>query len=156
MMSTPLLFTVDTDRLSKYKNNFLKSSSGLDAIQSGELSSDERLFLALLDTNLLNANMVPAEKKIISSGEEFDEAYFITSGEVRATRADKTFFLGPGAVLGLAEGMVGLPSRFTLTAQTALQVKIIPFHKVDNIVHQLPPELKSILVTIIKRNLTFK
>ena len=52
--------------------------------------------------------------------------------------------------------MVGLPSRFTLTAQTALQVKIIAFHKVDNIVHQLPSELKSILVTIIKRNLTYK
>ena len=156
MNSTRMLFSVDVDRLSKYKNNFLKSGQGMDAIQSGALSSDERLFLALLDTNLLNANLVPAKKTIISSGQEFDDAYFVTSGEVRATRADKTFLLGPGAVLGLAEGMVGLPSRYTLTAHTALQVKVIAFHKVDNIVHQLPPELKSILVSIIKRNLTVK
>ncbi len=52
--------------------------------------------------------------------------------------------------------MVGLPSRYTLTAHTALQVKLIAFHKVDNIVHQLPTELKSILVSLIKRNLTVK
>jgi len=120
------------------------------------LSSDERLFLALLDTHLLNVTMLPAKKKIISSGQEFDEAYFITNGEVCATRGDKSFLLGPGAVLGLAEGMVGIPSRYTLTAHTALQVKIIAFHKVDNIVHQLPPEMKSILVSLIKRNLTVK
>lgn len=156
MISKPPLFSVDVDRLSKYKNNFLKSSLGMDAIQSGELSSDERLFLALLDTSLLNVTMLPAKKKIISSGQEFDEAYFITGGEVCASRNDKTFFLGPGAVLGLAEGMVGIPSRYTLTAHTALQVKIIAFHKVDNIVHQLPPEMKSILVSLIKRNLTVK
>ena len=100
--------------------------------------------------------MLPAKKKIISSGQEFDEAYFITSGAVCATRGDKTFLLGPGAVLGLAEGMVGIPSRYTLTAHTALKVKIIAFHKVDNIVHQLPSEMKSILVSLIKRNLTVK
>lgn len=156
MNSTPMLFSVDVDRLSKYKNNFLKSSKGMDAIQAGELTSDERLYLALLDTHLLNATMLPAGKIIISSGQEFEEAYFVTSGEVRATSRDKTFFLGPGAILGIAEGMVGLPSRYTFTAHTALQVKLIAFHKVDSIVHQLPTELKSILVSLIKRNLTVK
>jgi hypothetical protein len=34
-----------------------------------------------------------------------------------------------------------------------MQVKIIPFHKVDAIMNVLPPEVKAILVTIIKRNL---
>lgn len=156
MSQNNLCFSVDTEKLSKYKNNFLKSSLGVAAIQSGELASEDRLFLALLDTGLLNANMVPAEKTIIKAGEEFDEAYFITSGEVAVTRGDKQYCLGAGSVLGLAEGMVGLPSRYTAKALCALQVKIIPFHKVDTIVHQLPPELKSILVTIIKRNLTVK
>jgi CRP-like cAMP-binding protein len=156
MSQDPLCFGVDTHKLAQFKNNFLKSSAGVEAIQSGALSGEERLFLALMDTGLLNANMLPAQKQIIKAGEQFDEAYFITSGEVLATRGDIRLRLGAGAVLGLAEGMVGLPSRFSLQALTALQVKIIPFHKVDNIVHQLPGELKSILVTIIKRNLTVK
>jgi hypothetical protein len=50
--------------------------------------------------------------------------------------------------------MVGLASRYSATALTSVQVKMIPFHKVDSIVKVLPPELRSILVTIIKRNLT--
>jgi CRP-like cAMP-binding protein len=156
MISTPLLFSVDVDRLSKYKNNGMGSGLGVDANQPADLSSDERLLLALLDTNLLKHKRLPAEQKIVSSGEEFEEAYVVVNGEVRATRGDQTFFLGPGAVLGVAEGLVSLPSRYTLMAQTDLLVKVIPFHKVDYIVHQLPPEFKSILVTIIKRNLTVK
>ena len=62
--------------------------------------------------------------------------------------------MGPGAVLGLSEGMVGLPSRYTAVAMTPIQLKIIDFHKVDSIINVLPAELRAILATIIKRNLT--
>jgi CRP-like cAMP-binding protein len=153
MTQPTMCFSVDTVKLSKYKNNFLKSSVGIDAIQAGELSGDERLFMALLDSNLLNSNIIAAQQKIIRAGEEFDEAFIITNGEVLLSRGEKSFRVGPGAVIGLAEGMVGLPSRYSIASLTALQVKVIQFHKVDTLVHQLPAELKSILVTIIKRNL---
>jgi CRP-like cAMP-binding protein len=156
MTQPTMCFSVDTVKLSKYQNNFLKSSEGIDAIQAGELSGEERLFMALLDSNLLNSNIMPAQKKIIHAGEQFDEAFIITSGEVLLSAGEKSFRLGPGAVIGLAEGMVGLPSRYSIASLTALQVKVIPFYKVDTIVRQLPPELKSILVTIIKRNLAPK
>jgi hypothetical protein len=36
---------------------------------------------------------------------------------------------------------------------TSVKVKIIPFHRVDAVLKVLPPELRAILVTIIKRNL---
>lgn len=107
MTQPSMCFSVDTVKLNKYKNNFLKSSAGIDAIQAGELSGEERLFMALLDSNLLNLNTVPAQQKIIRAGEEFDEAFIITNGEVLLSRGEKSFRLGPGAVLGLAEGMVG-------------------------------------------------
>jgi hypothetical protein len=48
MISTPMLFSVDVDRLSKYNNNFLKSSKGMDAIQAGELTSVSRITMAIL------------------------------------------------------------------------------------------------------------
>ena len=61
-MTLPTLcFSADTVKLSKYQNNFLKSSVRIDAIQAGELSGDQRLFMALLDSNLLNSNIIPAQ-----------------------------------------------------------------------------------------------
>jgi len=111
------------------------------------------LFLSLLGTPLLNATLILPGKKIIDAGHQFEDAYFVINGEVQIQQGDKSFRLGAGSVLGLAEGMVGLAARYTATALTPVQVKMIPFHKVDSIVKVLPPELRAIMVTIIKRNL---
>ena len=153
MTDLKLLFAVDSEKLSKFGTNFLKSKEGSDAISAGELKGEERLFLALLTTHLLNTTMFLPQKSLIKAGEQFDEAYFIVSGEVQVKQGEKHYKLGAGSVLGLSEGMVGLPSRYTATTLSSIQVKIIPFHKVDAIMNVLPPEVKAILVTIIKRNL---
>ena len=153
MTDLNLLFAVDSEKLSKFEANFLKSKEGSDAISAGELKGEERLFLALLNTHLLNTTMFLPQKCLIKAGDQFDEAYFLVSGEVQIKQGEKNYKLGAGSVLGLSEGMVGLPSRYTATALSSIQVKIIPFHKVDAIMNVLPPELKAIMVTIIKRNL---
>ena len=153
MTDLNLLFAVDSEKLSKFGANFLKSKEGSDAISAGELKGEERLFLALLTTHLLNTTMFLPQKSLIKAGEQFDEAYFIVSGEVQVKQGEKIYKLGAGSVLGLSEGMVGMPSRYTATTLSSIQVKIIPFHKVDAIMNVLPPEVKAILVTIIKRNL---
>ena len=153
MTDLNLLFAVDSEKLSKFEANFLKSKEGSDAISAGELKGEERLFLALLNTHLLNTTMFLPQKCLIKAGDQFDEAYFLVSGEVQIKQSEKNYKLGAGSVLGLSEGMVGLPSRYTATALSSIQVKIIPFHKVDAIMNVLPPELKAIVVTIIKRNL---
>ena len=153
MTDLKLLFVVDSEKLSKYETHFLKSKEGSDAISAGELKGEERLFLALLNTHLLNTTMFLPQKSLIKAGEQFDEAYFIVSGEAQIKQGEKIYKLGAGSVLGLSEGMVGMPSRYTATTLSSIQVKIIPFHKVDAIMNVLPPEVKAILVTIIKRNL---
>jgi len=153
MTDLNLLFAVDSEKLSRFGTNFLKSKEGSDAISAGELKGEERLFLALLNTHLLNTTMFLPQKSLIKAGEQFDEAYLLVSGEVQIKQGEKNYKLGAGSVLGLSEGMVGLPSRYTATTISSIQVKIIPFHKVDAIMNVLPPELKAILVTIIKRNL---
>jgi CRP-like cAMP-binding protein len=153
MTDLNLLFAVDSEKLSKFGTNFLKSKEGSDAISAGELKGEERLFLALLNTHLLNTTMHLPQKSLIKAGEQFDEAYFLVSGEVQIKQGEKIYKLGAGSVLGLSEGMVGMPSRYTATTLSSIQVKIIPFHKVDAIMNVLPPEVKAILVTIIKRNL---
>ena len=153
MTNLDLLFAVDSEKLSKYETHFLKSKEGSDAISAGELKGEERLFLALMNTHLLNTTMFLPQKSLIKAGEQFDEAYFLVSGEVQIKQGEKIYKLGAGSVLGLSEGMVGMPSRYTATTLSSIQVKIIPFHKVDAIMNVLPPEVKAILVTIIKRNL---
>ena len=153
MTDNKLLFAVDREKLFKLGANYLKSKEGSDAISAGELKGEERLFISLLGTHLLNTTMYLPQKTLIKVGEQFEEAFFIVSGEVQISQGEKVYNLGSGSVLGLSEGMVGLPSRYTATSLSAIQVKIIPFHKVDAIMNVLPPELKAILVTIIKRNL---
>jgi CRP-like cAMP-binding protein len=153
MTNLDLLFAVDSEKLSKFGTNFLKSKEGSDAISAGELKGEERLFLALMNTHLLNTTMFLPQKSLIKAGEQFDEAYFLVSGEVQIKQGEKIYKLGAGSVLGLSEGMVGMPSRYAATTLSSIQVKIIPFHKVDAIMNVLPPEVKAILVTIIKRNL---
>ena len=153
MTNNPLCFSVDSEKLGKLGINFLRSSEGAVALKSGQLKGAERLFLSLLGTPLLNATLILPGKKIIEAGNQFEDAYFVINGEVQIQQGEKSFRLGAGSVLGLAEGMVGLAARYTATALTPVQVKMIPFHKVDSIVKVLPPELRAIMVTIIKRNL---
>ena len=57
MTDMKLLFEVDREKLFKLGSNFLKSKEGSDAISAGELKGEERLFLSLLATHLLNTKM---------------------------------------------------------------------------------------------------
>jgi CRP-like cAMP-binding protein len=154
MSSNLPVFAVDKDKLSKLSVNFLNSQEGVQAIQSGQLKGEERLYVSMLNTPLLNATMFLAHKVLIRAGEQFEQGFFIVNGEVEITDQNRTFTVGPGAVLGLSEGMVGLPSRYTAVASTSIQLKIIDFHTVDSIINVLPAEVRAILATIIKRNLT--
>ncbi len=153
MKENAVKFSVDAERLGKLGSNFLQSKHGQDAIASGSLKSEERLFISLVSSTLINTTLLIPGKKIIERGEHFDDAYLLISGEVQIVQGDKSYKLGAGSVIGLSEGMVGLASKFSATALTSVQVKIIPFHRVDAIINVLPAELRAILVTIIKRNL---
>jgi CRP-like cAMP-binding protein len=154
MTAQPLSFSVDSEKLLKLGAHYLHSSEGSAALKAGHLSSDERLFLSILRTPLLNETLFVKNRKIIEVGQKFEDAYFVVQGEVQIQRGNKTHMLGAGSVLGLAEGMVGLASSYSALASTSVQVKIISFHKVNQIVKVLPTELRLIMATIIKRNLT--
>lgn len=145
MNENPLKFSVDADRLRKLGPNSLESES---------LNSEDRFFISLASSTLLDTTMLLPGKKIIESGEHFYVAYLVLSGEIQILQKDHSYKLGAGSVIGLSQGMVGQASKFSATALNSVQVKIIPFHRVDAVIKFLPPELRAILLTIIKRNLT--
>jgi len=153
MNEKTLKFSIDTEHLGKLGPNFLQSKEGQNALAAGSLKGEDRLFLSLASSSLLNTTLLLPGKKIIERGEQFDDAYLLLSGEVQIVQNDKSYKLGAGSVIGLSEGMVGLASKFSATVLTSVQVKIIPFHRVDAVINVLPAELRAILITIIKRNL---
>jgi CRP-like cAMP-binding protein len=154
MNENKLKFSVGAERLWKSGPNSLQSKEGQNAVPSESLKSVDRFCISLASSTLLNTTFLLPEKKIIESGEYFDVAYLVLSGEIQILQKDNTYKLGAGSVIGLSEGMVGLASKFSATALTSVQVKIIPFHRVDAMIKFLPPELRAILITIIKRNLS--
>jgi CRP-like cAMP-binding protein len=77
----------------------------------------------------------------------------IISGSLVGVEGDNIYRLGPGAVLGLAEGIINRPSKMSVITATPVQARLIPFHKIDAVISLLPKEVKGILQTIVKRTL---
>jgi CRP-like cAMP-binding protein len=109
MNENVLKFSVDAERLGKLGSNFLQSKEGQDALASGSLKGHDRLFMSLASSSILNTTLFIPGKKIIETGEQFDDAYLVLNGEIQITQKDKSYKLGAGSVIGLSEGMVGLP-----------------------------------------------
>jgi CRP-like cAMP-binding protein len=153
MNGNVLKFSVDAERLWKLGPNSLQSKEGQNTLASERLKSAERFFISLASSAQLNTALLPQGKKIIEFGEHFDVAHLVLSGEVQILQKDNSYKLGAGSVIGLSEGMVGQASIFSATALTSVQVKSIPFHRVNAAIKFLPMELRVILLTIINRNL---
>jgi hypothetical protein len=146
-------FAVDSDRLKSFGIIDPRSAHTLEIFKSGLLTSDERLYLSLWGSSLLSSISFEPKRKIIAAGEIVDQAYLIVSGTLVGTEGDDIYRFGPGSVLGLAEGIVNKPSKYSVITVTAVQARVIPLHRIDAIVAKLPLEVRSILQTIIKRTL---
>ncbi len=146
-------FAVDSDRLKSFGILDPRSANALEIFKSGKLTSDERLYLSLWGSPLLSSITFEPKRKIITAGETIEQAYLIVSGTLVGTQGDDVYRFGPGAVLGLAEGVINQPSKFSVITATAVQARVIPLHRIDSIVAKLPLEVRSITQTIIKRTL---
>lgn len=146
-------FAVDSDRLKSFGILDPRSANALEIFQSGKLTSDERLYLSLWGSPLLSSITFEPRRKIITAGETIEQAYLIVSGTLVGTQGDDIYRFGPGAVLGLAEGVINQPSKYSVITATAVQARVIPLHRIDSIVAKLPLEVRSIMQTIIKRTL---
>ena len=146
-------FAIEIETLRSMGVNDPRTIAGLDLIKSKSLSSDQRLFLSLWSSNRLKTIILESKKKIITAGSLVEEGYLIISGSLVGVEGDHIYRFGPGSVLGLAEGVINHPSKMSVITTTAVQARLIPFHKVDTIISLLPKEMKAILQTIVKRTL---
>ncbi|MEI7495527.1 MAG: cyclic nucleotide-binding domain-containing protein [Betaproteobacteria bacterium] len=149
-------FAIDLEKLKSLGINDPRSKAAMEMVRSKLLTSDQRLFLSLWGSNLLKTVLFEPKKKIITAGNVVEEGYLIISGSLVGIEGDHIYRLGPGAVLGLAEGVINRPSQMTVITTTSVQAQLIPFHKIDTIISLLPKEVKGILHTIVKRTLALQ
>jgi CRP-like cAMP-binding protein len=146
-------FAIDLEKLKSMGISDPSSNAALEMIKSGSLTSDQRLFLTLWGSTLLKTVLLEPKNRIINAGSLVEEGYLIISGSLVGIEGDHIYRLGPGAVLGLAEGIINRPSKMTVITATSVQARLIPFHKIDAVISLLPKEVKGILQTIVKRTL---
>ena len=149
-------FEIDIENLHALGVVDPNSPKSLEIFSSGQLTSNERLYFSLWGSKLLSTASFDAKKKIYQEGEDIAVAYFIVSGNLLAIIGNQIERLGPGSVLCLAEGLAGLTAPKTVVTVTPVQARIIPLHKVDHMVPNLPDAIRQIIRTTVKRSLGMK
>ena len=100
--------------------------STLELFEKKEMSSQERLFFKVWASDKLKIGVFDVGIEILKKGEVPLSAYAITMGSVECTDGEHEYTLGPGSVLGLAEGLAETPLRHTYTVKEFVNCKIIP------------------------------
>lgn len=129
------------------------SEESIRLYHSGKLDSNERLYFSLWGSSELNSSLIHAKTKFARQGDHVSTAYFIVKGSALGIRNKEVFRLGPGSVIGLAEGIGGLTHSYDAVAVDTLQVRVFPVNTISNLLKNMDPGLKGILTSTIMRTL---
>ncbi len=110
------------------------------------LSSEGLMFLKLQASDKLKTSAQPSGERLASAGEDnFASAYIVVEGHVDAESGQYRYSLGPGSVLGLAEGLTDAALTWTLTAQDHVTVMEIPIDKALRGLEHANPGIRGIV-----------
>jgi CRP-like cAMP-binding protein len=149
-------FAVDIDHLHALGVVDPYSSKSMELYSSGQLSSEERLYFTLWGSSQLSTTSFGARQKLAVKGAEVHAGYFIVSGQLLGIDGDAIYRLGPGSVIGLAEGIGGLPYSMSVVAVGPVQARLISMNKVDQLMRKMPTGLKGVLRSAVMRTLALK
>lgn len=137
-------FAIDTRRMSQLGILDPRSPAALAAFHQNQFSSQERLFFSLWGSRLLNDGVFKIGEMLAHKGEVVVNAYIVISGELDANNGNQQFTLGPGSVLGLAEGLAHLPYSMTVMAKTVVTTRILRLDKIDREIPKMNAGLRGI------------
>lgn len=115
------------------------------------LSASERKYVLVQSSSDLQAEHFLAGAVLINAGEVPLMAYMVTKGTVELRVPGAPHFLGPGAVLGMAEGLAHLPVLHSAVASTDVEVQALPVVDVEMSLERSSPKLRGILQLSIER-----
>ena len=119
-------FSIDRKLFEELSLTESKLQSATNFFDKKNLSSQQRLFYKVWADDQLKLGVFEEDKIIQKKGAIPEVAYVITLGEA-ITKDDKNeYILGPGSVIGLAEGLSEEKSKYEYVAKKLVNCKIIP------------------------------
>ncbi|MEO0318305.1 MAG: hypothetical protein RL404_1982 [Pseudomonadota bacterium] len=146
-------FGVDTEHLHKLGAVDPYSKQSLELYASGKLVSNERLYFTLWGCSELNMSLIEPNTRLCAAGTPAESAYFIVSGTALGLQGQHIYRLGPGSVIGLAEGIAGVDYVMTVIAVTPVQVRLLPMGSINLLIQNMPSGLKGIVRSLVMRTL---
>ncbi|CAM8654449.1 hypothetical protein MCEMSEM47_01771 [Burkholderiales bacterium] len=148
-----VLFGINTQKLDRIGAlvRIQSDSAQLQQYEDAELTSEERLYTKIWSSNLLKTGFYTRGEVILTKGAPIREAHVIIQGQVIVDQEDSQVLMGPGCVLGLAEGLAGLPSRWTVHADSLLNTRLIPIERARDELYAAQDALRSICRVTISR-----
>jgi hypothetical protein len=148
-----VLFGINTQRLDRIGALVRIESDAvqLKQYEDAALTSEERLYTKIWSSNMLKTGFYTRGEVILIKDAPIREAHIIIQGQVIVDLGLGPVFMGPGCVLGLAEGLAGLPSRWTVTADSLLNTRLIPIERARDELYAAQDALRSICRVTISR-----
>ena len=146
-------FSVNIEHLHALGVSDPYSEQSLQLYHSGKLNANERLYFSLWGSSELSTSLIRAKTRFARQGEPVNSAYFVIKGSVLGVKGEDIYRLGPGSVIGLAEGVGGLPYNMDAVAVDDVQVRVFPIYVISKLVKNMPPGLKGILKSTVMRTL---
>lgn len=146
-----LLFGIDTQKLSDLGVLHLKGLAEADSLEENRLSSEEHLFCRLWASNMLRGELFTKGDRLMRKGEQIEFAHILFKGQATVTTDSQEFLIGPGTVIGLAEGLAGEPAAWDVRAASLLMTRIIPIDHALREMMDSNPGLRSICRITIMR-----
>jgi CRP-like cAMP-binding protein len=146
-------FSVNTESLHALGLRDPYSKQSLELYHSGKLSANERLYFSLWGSSELSTSLIRAKTRFARQGDPVSSAYFVIKGHVLGVQGEEIYRLGPGSVIGLAEGVGGLPYIMDAIAVNDVQVRVFPIYVISKLVKNMPPGLKGMLKSTVMRTL---
>lgn len=129
------------------------SEQSLELYHSGKLNANERLYFSLWGSSELSSSLIRAKTRFARKGEAVSSAYFVIKGSVLGVKDGEIYRLGPGSVIGLAEGVGGQAHCMDAIAVDDVQVRVFPIYAISKLVKGMPPGLRGILRSTVMRTL---
>lgn len=146
-------FGVDIDRLHRLGAVDPYSKESLTLYASGQLTSNERLYFTLWGCSEMNLSLFEPNARICAAGKPAESAYFIVSGTAIGIQGHHIYRLGPGSVIGLAEGIAEIDYVMTVVAVSAVQVRVMPMGSINLQILNMSQGLKGIVRSLVMRTL---
>jgi hypothetical protein len=148
-------FEINRDLYKELSLADAKLKSTIDFFEKKKMSSQERLFFKIWASDKLKIGVFDKGITVLKKDEVPLSAYAITLGSVECSDKEHSYELGPGSVIGLANGLAEIPSRYTITVKEFVNCKIIPIPNAARELQLTNTGLKGVCRMTLERILGF-